>query len=639
MAQKAPISQESADLLLDYITGTVTKANVSWWRDKLERVDLAYYCMPELEMADNPVIKEKVRRVGLDPDQLLEAPVIISQIETAKAIVADTFLSGYPTFGVVAAPDKQAEMEQVETLIAYYEKEGKWRNSLLRFIHTLCAHGLAPYALVTKTGYDFSGELNLGTNGSMKKRTPWILPELLHPDPYNIVFDYRVPPVDLPEEGEYVGYAKMPPATTMKALLLSVQDAHGTGADSPLMNLSEWMQTSTPYSSFYLRPTIQALKSDGRDAMNRWDIWYDPRRNNTVVGSDPARYYHNSTVLFRRLWLRLIPSEFKLPGLRNTPTVFEVWVINDSTIVYFQPVYMERNCFPMGIADVHNEGNSYAAKSEPELFYPIQHASSVMLNSVVAGAMRAVDDRALFDPNFVRASDLASKSGSAYVPLVKSLAQDRSLDSVYRSIPFDASASFTLPNLIRELVSTAQMLRGRNNFAQGLPQRGNRTLGEFAEVMQNADSRQQLQALQLESAAFADIKRWIKEFIASNAQSTTMLNQRTKRSVEISPEVIASLSYDFSLATGYFSRRMVANTDMLQEYLRLVLSDEQIRQRVDALKLANYIMALEGVKDLDQFVLQAGPIPPAQPPMPMQEAGAEQVAMPPVMPMPGMPQV
>jgi hypothetical protein len=332
-----------------------------------------------------------------------------------------------------------------------------------------------------------------------------------------------------------------------------------------------------------------------------WDSW-TAQNERVGGGTDPRYYYYKNHAFLRRLYLRLLPEEFELTRWGGRiPTVFELWVVNDSYIVYIKPLYLENNAFPIGMSDLGNDGFGYAAKTEVELFWPFQYATSALLNAGVMGAMRAVDDRAIYDPRFLNVANLTKKSGSAYIPMTHSLAQDRDIRSIYHSVPFDPSVAYSMPGLIRELVGTTQMLRGRNNFAQGLPQKGNRTLGEFSEVMQNADNRQAMQAIQLESDMFTEVKRLLKQHIAQFAAPTTLLNHKTKQAVQIDPQTIADLEYEFQLATGYFSKRTLANTDAITEFFRILQGDDQLRQQFDIAGVVSHIMALEGVKDLDQF--------------------------------------
>lgn len=600
---KAPFSMKSHDLLLDYVKQMATQQG-AWWRNKLEATDLLYYCMAG-DVAASASLAKRLEELELDKSAVLEAPVIISQIETAVAVLMDTFLSGYPLFGVVASPERQLQAQQVETLIAYYDERGAWKNNLIRFFRAATKYYVAPIGLVDKFGYDLMGEIDLGdtTGPKARKVNAYVLPDLITPDPYNMLFDYRVLPADLATQGDYVGYAKMMTHVSLRAMITAMQNA-GNLTEEGLVNLDKLDDTSIPYDRYYMRPIVNDM---GTAPQGRWDIW--------LAGNERARsritaqsYYYNKHTFVRRLWIRILPEDFELTRYASrTPQVFELVVCNDTYIIYFKPVYLRDNSFPLGMVDMQNDDFGYNGKSEVDLFAPFQRAATTLLTAAALGAERSVDDRAIYDPNYISKANLTRKSGSAYIPLTKSLAMDKSIAQVYHSTPFDASASYALPSLIREIVGTAQMFRGRNNFAQGLPMKGNRTLGEFSEVQQNSDTRQQMPAMLLEATAFTDLKSWLKQWITNKATPTTRLNQRTKVAVQIDPQTIAEIDYEFALSTGYFSKAMLAGTEVVSKAFQTVAQVPALQQGYDLPSLFAYLMSLEGAKDLDKFKIAQQP--------------------------------
>jgi hypothetical protein len=622
-----PISQESHDLLVEYLQAAINQQG-SWWRDKLERTDLLYYCM-QADMFTQASLRARAEELGVEASELLEAPVIISQIDTAVATLVDTFLNGYPLMGVVASPDRRQEIEQVETLIGYYARESQWAARLKQFFRNATKYSISPLGLISRYGYDLIGELEMGYEVGTGKRkvtrniTSSMLPEIICPDPYNLLFDYRVPPNMLATQGDYVGYAEMLPMTSIKALTIAIATAH-EGRPSGLMNLDKMDTVSVPHMHYYLHPQIIETAAP----RGYWDIWIGDHTRSSRSSADPARYYYSNHGLLRRTWLRLVPDEFKLHRYGGkTPAVFEVWTLNDALVVFFAPVYLRDNSFPLGMVDIANEGFNYGGKSEVELFAPFQRAASTLLNAAVLGAERSVDDRAIFDPNFISQANLTRQSGSAYVPMTKSLAVDRDIRSIYHSVPYDASAAYAMPSLIRELVNTGQMLRGRNNFAQGLPQKGNRTLGEFSELMQNSDTRQSMPAGDIEELAFTPLKSWVKQWIGTNSTRETLLNHKSRRVVEIDPQTIADLQYDFQLATGYFSKKMLGSTDVLQMAFQVIGQSPVLQQSYDVASIFAYLLSLQGVKDMDMLRIQQQPMVPGAP-----DPNAPPGAEPPVVP-------
>lgn len=599
----APISMTSRALLVDLLNDCIAH-QPSWWRDKMWKVDLLYYCMDK-ELAEQRFTKEKIEELGLDKQMVLSAPVIASQIGTAVAVLVDTFLSGYPLFGVLAPPDRMQQAEQVETLVAHYDRASGWKRHLRRFFRSVVKYGVAPVGLVDRFVLDMTSSV-----AGVQSHTGTRLPFICVPDGYNMLFDTRVAPADLAAKGDYVGYAEMLPMNALLSKLAAVRNSGQLAADG-LLNLDKLGEYTVPYVNWNMRPVV---RDDGFASTRDWDAWY-AQAAGTGRGNKITQTYYNNHCLLRRMFYRIAPADYGLHRYGGkVPQVFEVWYYNDKEIIYFQPLYLPQNLLPIGQVDLEEDDFGYDVRSETELFAPFQRGASSLLTASVLGAERAVDDRALYDPKYISLANLTRASGSGYIPVTQSLAMGKELGSIYRSIPFDASAAFSMPQLIRQVVDTAQLLKGRNMASQGLPTKGNRTLGEFGSVQQRSDIRQGEAAMALETTAMEYLKGLIQYWITSHATAATLLNERTKQTVEIDPQTIRELEYRFSLTTGYFSKPSMASAGVMEKFLNLFATQPELAQAFDFPKMLTYLMSLEGVKDLDQF--RRAPQQPQQPQQP-----------------------
>jgi hypothetical protein len=125
----------------------------------------------------------------------------------------------------------------------------------------------------------------------------------------------------------------------------------------------------------------------------------------------------------------------------------------------------------------------------------------------------------------------------------------------------------------------------------------------------------------VEATAFMPLKRLLKQWIQRNAEAATLLNRRTKIHVTISEETLATLPWDFDMATGYFSKSMIANTDMLSGFMQMLMQNPQAQAdltQFDLGKLIMYLLSVSGVKQGEQFKRtpqQPQQLPPQQVPL------------------------
>ena len=83
--------------------------------------------------------------------------------------------------------------------------------------------------------------------------------------------------------------------------------------------------------------------------------------------------------------------------------------------------------------------------------------------------------------------------------------------------------------------------------------------------------------------------------------------------MEISPQTIHDMQYDFKLSTGYFSKQMLSSSDEVTSLLQVITSNPMLQQQFDVPSLLSYVMSLRGFKDMEQFIVQAPAVPAGQP--------------------------
>ena len=103
-----------------------------------------------------------------------------------------------------------------------------------------------------------------------------------------------------------------------------------------------------------------------------------------------------------------------------------------------------------------------------------------------------------------------SKVPDAKIPMTGRLPPGKKITDYYYSIPFDNTATRSLYTDKDMTESAGRTASGLNQAQQGQFVKGNKTLYEFDQIMQNADSKTFLRAMFLELTLFTSIKNKIK---------------------------------------------------------------------------------------------------------------------------------
>lgn len=608
---KAPISQRTHDALIDHIKA-IRNHTGNAFAQTIERIDLLYYNANKLTNGAGRVpahIMTRMEEVGLTADDLVDSPLMYSQINTAQAALCDTFLQAYPIFGVVGAPEQRQGIEQLEALIAHYTAKGKWVSQLQAFFNGVCMYNTVPLGLLTDYSLSFADSANIKDTQRPATVTD-VYPSIFMPDPYNLILDTRVPPTQMAQHAEIFGYSEMVPAVQLKTEIEAVRNTSSKEAGR-LLNLDKlWDGCANGLDKYYTRPIVRNILPVVTDsASSPWANWL---YGSTAVQDNTRQMFKGNYVLRTRVWLRAIPRDFMIAPFDTIPTVYELWIANMEYIYYIKPVYLENNSFPFCMVDMANSGYGYNAPTEPEMLAPFQKVSTVLLNVLMQGAMRVVADRFAFDKNYIDPANLTGVGGN--IPFEKSLAADKSVDQILRQLPFEANSLAAIPGVLQQLSQITYSIKGRNDMMQGVHRKGNRTLGEYQDVQGNANVRQQIQPMQIESQAMTHVHMMLKNWIAAHAKPMTLLNTRTRAPLEIDPAMLQSLAYELRLSTGYHGKDLIVNTDFLTALTQWMGNSPELQQAYDVPETIAYLASLQNVRDLDQLRRQAtGQPAPAMP--------------------------
>lgn len=599
-------SKESQTLILDLASRILTEhRKFSSYLDKMEVIDKAYARYKEVISSDGIVagqgIDAATTPVGVLNMPSTTPPVIVSQVDSMVAYLADVFLSGTPLFPIVSSPEGRADAEKLETLLDDHANLGGYARQLLMFLRDGVKYNFSAIEADWTSIDSYSSMediLQPGTPKLAKDRKSYT--KLHRLDPYNTIWDYNVPPGDASTEGDYAGYVDLISRPKLKRYLQRLND------DGLAFNTREALKSSMGGRGqvFRMAPTVSGYISSRRPetGMN----WYtyltgkeDPQ--NAILGDNFERF---------TFYARICPGEFKLDS--PSPKTIQIWkfvVINNEVVVQARRILSAFDNLPIFFGQPLEDGLGYQTASVAEGNIPFQTSAATLFNISFNAARRAVSDRALYDKDMISASDINSPIPAPKIPVKTNSLGAKRISDAYHQIPFDARGTEGALDAGMRIVSFGRELSGLNAPLQGQFQRGNKSVVEWTDTMGNADARLRLPALVLEHQVFQPLKNTLKLNIFQYGEDAVVVSQKTGETLDINIAELRRKVLAFRVADGYTPKSKLAGTDTIMAALQIIGQSQLLQQQFGPAlpNIFMHLMQLAGVRGMEEYIPPAAP--------------------------------
>ena len=424
-------------------------------------------------------------------------------------------------------------------------------------------------------------------------------------DPYNTFYDTTVPINQVHAYGEFSGYNDR---ITMIELARRVEKLQVTGesqADNPIMNQRDIFSknpntTSNQFFTPTIRPEVQADKSSGNAMASFFGL------GNLNTSKSAQRQLESNAYEYTVMYCRIIPSMFNIqvPG-GDKPQVWKFIMLNWDTLIFAEKQTNVHNFFGLITTQVLEEGLQDQNKSIAELLIPIQNLSTKLYDARLQGIRRNISDRGIYMQGVIDKQHIDNDSPTAKVPMRPNMFV-KDVRAAYQQIPYNDNLGPTILQELAFLERTADKTSQTNAPQRGQFQKGNKTLGEFNEVMANADANMRSMALLLEATCMSPMKTIIMTNILQYMPPTELTTDENGESIQLDPVTLRKAKLNFKLADGLRSKDLLLGTDGLNNFMNMVLQVPLLQQQYNLAGMIEYTFGLEGA-DLAQFKLPPAP--------------------------------
>jgi hypothetical protein len=560
-------------------------------REQMRKVDLAYMRENDLT-SENQKAKLSNRYGNADKFQNITIPVVLPAVEAAVVYQSSVFLTGNPIFGVVANPKFQDAAMQMEALMETHQTRGAWIRHLQMFLRDGFKYNLS----ALEVSWQKQNVVSISTdstfsNGKQGKPTEIIYEGncIKRLDPYNIIFDTRVPITEVADHGEFAGYTEIMSRIKLKSYIANLPNkmvsnitaafASGYGATST---------NSNQIASYYI-PSVNydSLSTTNMTRGTDWMAWANASGSKTTI--DYKNVYEVTT-----LYARILPSDFNIQvPSPNTPQVWKFVIVNNQVIIYAERQTNAHNKLGILFGQPLEDGLSYQTKSLAQNVQPLQELSSSLMNSVIAARRRAISDRGLFDPSRVGEQQINSDNPSAKIP-VRPAAYGKPLSEAYYAIPFNDNQSGLIMQEMGQVVKLSDLITGQNPARQGQFVKGNKTQSEYSDVMAHSNGRDQNTSILLEDQVFTPLKEMLKLNILQYQGPASLYYRDKAITVQIDPVELRKAVIEFKISDGLSPNSKLINSDAFQTALQVIGSSPQIGSEYNIGSMFSYLMKTQG---------------------------------------------
>jgi len=601
------LSFQAQKAVLNFSQGVLTAHNQNTQMfDKMDAIDVSYARYKAVaNTSEGGVDASRNQPCGnvFDSDDVTP-PLVVSQVDSYTAYLADVFLSGYPLFPVVSNPSNKKYAEQLETLLDDHATLGGYVRQLLLFIRDGVKYNYSAietewdsidqFAVVG----DFENQEGRKVNRNVKSFT-----KIKRLNMRNVVRDPSVAVGDIAEQGDYAGYVEMISKTKLKTLLNKLtKQGKVYNADKAMAASGSAYTTSPSFSANYREdPLISDYITSpniGKNGVN-WDAYFEPQAKNTTRSASYGAMYEKFT-----LYARIMPADFGIGApQKNTPQIWKFVIIGGSILICAERIISAYDYLPILFGQPLEDGMRDQTKSVAEGEIPFQKAAATLFNIRFASARRAVSDRALYDPGFISAKDVNSKGPAPKIPVRIGALSTKKLTDVYHQLPFDNRGMENVIGDAQMIVNFSKELHGLNGPQQGQFQKGNKSVTEWSDTMAGSDNRLRLPALCLEHQVFSPLKSILALNIFQYGENTVVISQKTGDVVTIDLAELRKQVLAFRIADGSTPKSKLASVEAISGILTLISTSQILQQSYGQMlpAMVAHLAQLQGIRGLEEY--------------------------------------
>lgn len=559
-------------------------------------IDLRYHraSIDYVERCQKAQEEASCKGIPEEPVENVQPPVLLEQTEGIVAYLSSLFLARSPIFTPMAIPEKQVETDLIERVLLSYQNEGSWVAEEIQAYRNVTKHNL----VATKAGWRTEA-LSDAVARPYSVRMDGI--DVQTYSLYDCIWDTSVLPKRFQYDGMFFQHnqyyteenialqlSRLPSRDAFYSKTLERLIANLSAKDSDKLrgvNASKTHSRIEPLKTLDSLNGFQSgLKSKG--AVD-WAVELG-LEDDAATGAFSGGLTDFDGYKLSETYIRATDKQLGYTTSTSSRyNVYKIISLNDSPLTITK---LDLNFFEVILAQGIVDDFGYTTKSivEPTVMY--QDIASSLIRAKLASSRRSIHDRAIFNPAYIKNSDVTSPVDGAKIPIRKSQWYNpNALNEAYREIPFSDRTADTLISDANLFMSTLpSAATGLSEFRRG-PVKGNRSKGQFELESAAADGRAYLLAQTLESTRSAKMRKTIRALLLTHTPQENRIKWEELRD-----------HLDFRITDGLVNLGIFEDTGVLEKFTDLASQNPAFTPLV--LGIYEHVLSVKTPFNLDQFI-------------------------------------
>lgn len=523
--------------------------------------------------------------------------LVLSQVDSARAKLANIFTVPQPIFEVVSPPQLAPVANQYT---AIYESDSAyygWKSELsVMFLdglkYNLCAAEVVWD--VEKAHETVSAKQTGGAILQPETKVIYQGNKVKRIDLYNAFWDMTVTPKLVHKEGDYAGYTELYTPSRLHRILnhFDVPQSLRTSIyKSSHIHANGIFSFSSPAIASWLGATTP------EDSAAMFDI---PEKD---ISNEKMLRAGTSTVT--RIYERIIPNDYGLTekgGFKNpmAQCVVKFTIVNGKYIIGAEQQTNKHNYFPIVFAQPLDEGLGYQTKSFSHNLEDLQDVASALMTTEIKSSRRMLTDRGIYDPMMLNKWDISSPNPTAKIAL-RTSALGRNISDAYYPIPYEDRAMGSRIQQVAAMLPFGNEISGNNAVTQGQFVKGNKTNDQFAESMAASGQRFMALAMNLEDSFFSVIKMITSTNIMQFQPPDKALSQHFNQEITLNPTELQTLVPQFKIADGLLPADRIAQTELIGLAMQMIPQMPELALSYNVPNMFVHMLELKGLRNLKDY--------------------------------------
>jgi hypothetical protein len=318
------------------------------------------------------------------------------------------------------------------------------------------------------------------------------------------------------------------------------------------------------------------------------------------------------------MYITLIPKDKKL-GTGDYPEKWLLGLAADKVVICAKPLRLNHNMYPVSVCAPDYDGYSATPVSRLELMAGMQGALDWLFNSHIANVRKAINDMLIVDPSLINMADLQDPRPGKLIRMRRA-AWGRGVENAVKQLAVTDITKQHIPDAAY-IIDFMQRTSGAVDSLQGMA----RKTGERVTAAEARDTRASALSRLTKAAKVASLQSMfdLGYMYASHTQQLMTKDAFVKLEgqwaetlkaeygavsrVKVTPFDIL-IDQDMIIKDGSVQGGEYA--DSWVELFRILSSQPVLFQAFDMVRIFEHVARIMGAKDINDFVIQRGAIPP-----------------------------